>query len=145
MPKTVKLSPEEFAEKWAKRTKAATSEMSAGVDRVTEAPGKQAVAKKSKMQAKWNEAMDNGKWEENTAAYSLEDWKKDMKEKGVARVSQGVDRAIPKSEHFAEQLVEHQNVGLTKIAKMPDVTLGDSAARMVSWMEHMAAMKYRKG
>lgn len=145
MAKTVKMGATELAEKWARRTKAATSDMAAGVERVTEAPGKAAVAKKDKLIQRWNEAMDNGKWEENTGSYPLESWKQDMKEKGVARVSQGVDRANGKMEHFAGQLIDHQNKGLAEVDKMPDVTLSDSAQRMVAWMEHMADMKYRKG
>lgn len=145
MAKQVKMGATELAEKWARRTKAATSDMSAGVERVTEAPGKAAVAKKDKLRQRWLESIDNGKWEANTGSYPLDAWKADMKGKGVQRVSQGVDGANDKMEHFASQLIDHQNAGLAKVDKLPDVTLSDSAARMVAWMEHMADMEYRKG
>lgn len=145
MARTVKLTAEQFAQKWATRTKAATGDMIEGVKRVKVAPGKLAVAQEEKMKAKLLESIESGKWRENTEAYSLEEWQKDMEEKGKGRVNQGVDRANGKVVHFATQLETHQNKGLVEIDGMADLTLSDSAQRMVAWMEHMAKMKYRKG
>lgn len=144
MARQVKLTAEEFAEKWSRRTKAATADMEKGVDRVTEAPGVKAAAQVAKMKAKINEALDNGKWVKRVASVSLEEWKADMKEKGIRRVSEGVDRANGKVTHFAAQLVTHQNKGLAALEREPDLTLSDSANRMVKWMNHMADMDYEK-
>ena len=38
-----KVTPQEFAEKWARRTQGATQDYIRGIDRVTEAPGVKAA------------------------------------------------------------------------------------------------------
>jgi len=138
MAKKVRLSAAEFAEKHIRRTKAASTDMRAGVERVTEAPGKKAAVKQEKMKANLVAAIDSGKWARRTASVTLEDWKKDMLEKGVGRVSAGLDRAADKIEAFAEELIVHENALLAKVGDMPDLTLQDSINRATTWIEGMA-------
>lgn len=141
MPKTVRVTAVEFREKHNRRTKAALPDMRAGVERVTEAPGRKAAAQQVKMRAKLMEAIDSGKWARRVGAVSLDDWKADMIEKGVNRVPAGLDRAGAKVEAFAEKLIAHQNRLLGQIDDMASLTLEDSIARATAWIRGMAELE----
>lgn len=134
----VRVTADEFQEKHNRRTKAALEDMRKGVERVTEAPGVKAAKAQDKMRAKLVESIDSGKWGKRVAAVSLDDWKKDMVEKGVGRVSAGLDRSADKVRSFAEQLIAHENKLLGTIERMPDLTLEDSIARATSWIRGMS-------
>ena len=138
MAKSVRLTAKEFQEKHNRRTKAASADMIAGVKRVDTAPGKLAGAKEDKMKANLMEALDNGKWRRRVESVTLEDWRKDMLEKGVGRVSAGLDRAADKVQSFAEELIAHENSLLRTIDGMADLTLSDSVQRATAWIEGMA-------
>ena len=138
MAKQVRLTAKEFQEKHNRRTKGASADMRLGVEKVTEAPGAKAAAKENKMKQNLLAAIDSGKWKKRTAAVTLEEWKKDMLEKGVGRVSEGLDRAAEKVEAFADELIKHENALLAKVGEMPDLTLQDSIERARFWIENMA-------
>jgi len=110
---------------------------------VTIAPTAKAAAKRDKWIAKMTSAEIHDKWERATKAVTLENWKADMLELGIARISGGIDRAKEKVTAFAEKLIAHQNAKLPEIARMPDITLEDTKARMLAWFEHMAKFKYK--
>lgn len=130
----------DFAAKWASRLSSATNEISRGVDAVTVAPSVSAVAKKAKLVAKWNEAINNGKWEKNLSKVTLEDWKTAMKNKGINRIGQGATEAASKMAAFGEKLLAYQNAGLPAISRMPDNTVADGIARASAWITYMSKM-----
>ena len=138
------LTPEQIAEKQMRRTKAATQDMVAGVNNVTVAPGKQAVAKKQKAIQNWNDAMNSGKWEKGLNRVSLEDWKKSMIEKGVGRVSAGVDASKDKLVSFYSELLPFQADLSKKIENLPDLTVEDSIQRSATWIRGMANFRKNK-
>ena len=86
-----KLTPEQFAEKHNRRTKAALEDMRAGVEAVTVAPTEKAAAKQEKMRQRLLEALENGKWANGLKRVSLEEWKQKMIELGLNRVASGLD------------------------------------------------------
>lgn len=137
----VRTTPEEFAEKHARRLKAALEDMRAGINRVTEAPGVKAANKKAKWVARLSEKAVQDKWAVNVGKVPLEAWKSAMIDKGLGRVSAGVDAAHAKVVDFATKLISHQNAGLANIQKMPDLTLEDSISRAAAWMRHMSTFK----
>jgi hypothetical protein len=137
----IKMTPEQYAEKQSRRLKANLEDVRAGVEAVSEAPGKKAAAKVQKWAAKLAEKATQDKWARNTAAVSLEDWKKDMLEKGVDRIPAGIDRAHDKVVAFAGKLFAHQEAGLSDLEKMPDLTLEDSIARATQWIRHMSKFR----
>ena len=138
MARSVRLTAKEFQEKHNRRTKAASADMIAGVKRVDTAPGKLAGAQELKMKTRLSEAIDNGKWRRRVESVTLEEWKADMLEKGVGRVSAGLDRAADKVTAFAEELIAHENSLMRTVAGMPDLTLSDSVQRATAWIEGMA-------
>jgi len=133
-----KLTPEQFAEKHNRRTKAALEDMRAGVEAVTVAPTEKAAAKQEKMRQRLLEALENGKWANGLKRVSLEEWKQKMIELGLNRVASGLDANKKKVEEFAAQLLPHIEAGQKLIEKMPDVTLEDSINRMTAFIRHMS-------
>lgn len=137
-----KINAKAGAEKWARRTKAATADVAAGVDRVTEAPTQAALAKLDKMLAKFEEAIRSGKIERGLARVTLEDWKRSMKEIGVGRIASGVDnKGVGKMEAFAEEFYPFVERVQEEIARMPDTTLEDGIARMTHNVRELAKFK----
>ena len=136
-----KLSPQETAEKHARNLKGATQYIQAGVARVDTAPGVLAAKKKDKMQRNLNKALDSGKWERRVASVSLPDWKKAMTEKGIPRISAGVDASLPKTADFFGQLFQHQDVIAGELENMADVTLEDGINKAIHNMRRMADFK----
>ena len=133
-----KKTPAEAAEKWARNLKGSIPDIEAGVDRVTEAPGKKAAAKADKMLAGITEAVRDGTWARRVGGVTLEEWKEKMKTKGVGRIAAGVDGATAKTEDFFSQLFTYQDSIASKLAGMPDLTLEDSINRMTTWVRDMA-------
>lgn len=133
-----RMTAAEAREKWARRLKGAIPDIEAGVDRVTEAPGKKAAAKADKMLANLTESVRDGTWARRVGAVSLEEWKAHMKNKGVGRIAAGVDGAAAKAEDFFSQLFAYQDSVKGKLDAMPDLTLEDSINRMTTWVRDMA-------
>ena len=139
-----KLTPTEYQEKHARRLKGATEDMRLGVEKVTESPTAKAAAKKDKMKANLNRAIDSGKWERGLKRVTLEEWKTQMIEKGVGRVAAGIDGAKDKVISFAAELLPFQDGIKAKVQKMPDITLEDNINRMTTQIREMAKFQ-RKG
>lgn len=135
-----KVSPAEGAQKWNQRMKVALSDMERGVQRVSAAPGQQAAAKKSK----WLQNIQNSAnlWADRVASVSLEEWRRSYVEKGLPRVSGGVDASTAKFQRVNEQLYSHIQAGEDMVSKMPDLTLQDAIARAARFIEHMS--KFRR-
>ena len=135
-----KLNPVEFAEKWGRRLKASTPDITKGIDRVTEAPGVKAAAQVEKLKQNFNKKVDDGTWARNVQV-PLSEWKDKFKNVGVGRISGGVDKAKSKMEKFGAKLIPHVEAGQSKIDAMPKLTPEDSDARMISWSKHMRTFK----
>jgi hypothetical protein len=136
-----KLTPQQAAEKQARRLKGATEDIRLGVDRVTEAPGKKAAAKQDKMRQRINESIDSGIWATRVAAVPLEEWKAQMKDKGIPRISSGIDGAKAKVTDFFGKLFPYQDTIKAELERMPDLTLEDSINRATHQMRRMAQFR----
>ena len=138
----VKITPAEFQEKHARRLKASLTDMRKGIDRVTEAPTAKAAAKQDKMLAKLTEKITDGTWAARLKKVTLEEWREKMVNKGLPRVSGGIDAAEAKVIDFASQLLPAVEAASRKAQAMPDLTLEDSISRMTSFIRDMS--KFRK-
>lgn len=136
-----KLTAKEFQEKHNRRLKAATDDMRAGVERVTESPTQKAAQKADKMRANIVNAIDSGKWAAGLNRVTLDDWKSKMINKGVGRVAAGIDEAADKVEAFAAELLPHIDKVKGEVNRMPDVTLEDNIQRMTTFIRGMAKFK----
>lgn len=137
-----KLTAQEYAEKWQRKTKGATQDYQAGINRVSEAPGAAAAKKADKMLNNLTESVQSGRWAQKVAAVDLNSWKDAALKKGAARLSQGVDAARDKMAMKAERLLAHTDRVQAEIKAMPDVTFEDNMARMI---HNARRMKEAKG
>jgi len=133
-----KLSPNEGAKKWSGRLGAATADVVAGIERVTESPMVKSAAAEDKWFAKIQAAHTSGKRKRALLGVSLDEWKKKAIEIGVPRIATGAAAAVPKMEKFYDKLFAFEQILQAKINKMPNVTLQDSAARANAWLFGMA-------
>jgi len=72
---------------------------------------------------------------------SLDDWKDKMTNKGVPRISGGIDGAKEKVIAFANVLLPHVDAGVSKVKGMADLTIDDSINRASAFIRHMAEFK----
>ena len=140
----VKLTPAEISEKWARRTKAAVTDVVAGINRVTESPAAKAIQKQDKMKANLIASLDDGTWAKRLGDVSLDDWKSKTAAKVSERLAGGVDGAAAKRQKFDTWLAGTLNEVLPKIDGMPDLTIEDSVNRVRTFMEHMHKTPYKK-
>jgi len=139
------LTPQQVAEKHARRTKGAQQDMIAGVNAVAVNPAEKAVAKEQKLVSNWNAAIQSGKWSRGMKRVTLDGWKKSMIEKGAGRVAAGIDASIDKTTEFFAQLLPFQADLVAKIDKMPDLTIEDSVARSAEFIRGMSKFKRSRG
>ena len=140
----VKLTATEIAEKWRRHAEGAVADYTKGIDKVTESPTEKASRKQVKMRANLLKAIDDGKWAKGLKAVSLEQWKEASKVKGSANYGTGVRASEGKMAEFMAEVIPHIESGQSIIRNMPDITLEDSKARAVAWIDHMAKFKRSK-
>ena len=133
-----KLTAQQAADKQAKNLKASTQYIQSGVQAVTKAPGQSAAAKSDKMRQNILAAIDSGTWAKNVAAVPLSDWQSAMINKGIPRISAGIDAANGKVAAFFTKLLPYQDNLKSQISSMPDLTLEDNINRMTTFVRGMS-------
>lgn len=139
-----KVTPTEYASKWARNLSAAASDVVAGAEKVTEAPGKKAAANKDVWASKLASPEVQAKWAANVGAVSLEEWKAKMRELVPARLPSGVAAASSEMEKFGSQLLAYQEANVGKVRAIKKVTLADGKRRMDEWFDIMSKFRYKK-
>jgi len=137
MAKRISITPEEFQEKQARNLINATPDIRRGVMNVDKCPSHLTDEQLQKMSNNFQEAMTSGKTKRAMHAVSLEDWKRNTVEIGIARIPAGIAKSKAKVIAFATELIAYEQEGLNKINALPKVTFQDSITRMVAWAEHM--------
>lgn len=139
-----KMTAAEQAAKWKQRTKNATADYRAGIERVTESPMEKAAGKQDKMLQNLTAAINSGKWANNLRSVPLSKWKESAINKGLPRISAGVDAAEPTMAKFVGQLNQHQDAIRDELKSMPDLTLQDNLQRMLHNATRMSEFKFEK-
>jgi predicted nucleic acid-binding Zn-ribbon protein len=134
----IRITPEEYADKQARRLKASIDDIRSGIEKVDQAPTALAAQKQDKMLQNLTHAVQSGVWASRLKAVSLDEWKDKALNKGLGRIASGIDGAKDKQVQFASQLLEYQKGLLSKVEKMPDLTLEDSINRMTEWVRGMS-------
>lgn len=132
------MSPQELAAKWANRTSAATQDVVAGVNRVTEHPGRKAAAQVDA----WanNTAAAREKWQRRVQAGSLEDWKA-ATASGASRIASGVQAKQGKVSDFWAEFGPFQDSVTAQTRSMPRGNLQQNIARMINQATRTAEFK----
>jgi len=124
----IRGNPASITEKWKTRTSGATQQVVEGVRRVTEAP----TAKAARQKQAWinNTIAKQDKWERNTAAVTLEEWRA-ATEAGAQRIAAGVQAKAPKMERFLTEFLPFVENVQRQVNQTPRGDLETNLARMV--------------
>lgn len=134
-------TPSEVADKWQRNLGNAQTEMQAGVQRVTQAPGIAAAAKKQKWVMALQDSATQDKWERNVRAVSLGSWQQSMLDLGIARAAQGATQKKPKFEAAMTSLLPFIDSVRSTVRNMPDNTPQDREQRALAMMRGMRGYK----
>lgn len=130
----VKATPQSATQKWLTNLSAATTQMQAGAQAVTTAPGQAAAAAADKWLAKVTNAKQ--KFINNVSAVSLSQWQQAYINVGIPRVAQGAQAKQQKVTNFMTQFLPYLTTGLATIDKMPTNTLEDGIAKSAAMIRY---------
>ena len=136
-----RVNPQEYVDKHARRLKASVEDIRHGVQRVTEAPGAKAAASIDQMRSGINEAVDDGRWESAVSNVSLNDWRQATLEKGLGRISAGIENSRAKNLVKAQNLLAAVDEVSAEVQNMPKGTIDDSVNRMTHFVRRMSERK----
>lgn len=139
-----RLTPAEYAEKWARRLKGSTEDIRRGIDRVAEAPGEAAARAQDVMLQKVTASINDGTWAAQVRGVSKEEWQKAAKEKGIGRIAQGVDSAAPRQGAMAERLLAAVDASVAEANRTKRGSIEDNITRMTTFVRGMHARKLRR-
>jgi hypothetical protein len=134
-----RVTPQEFAEKWARRTTQATEDYEHGIRRVQTPPGQQAAQQKALYLSRVQEKAET--WAQRTGAVSLAEWQGKAISKGKGRISQGVEGAKQDVASMATGLLTAVDAASAAARSKPKATLEDRIARSVEFQRQMARYK----
>lgn len=134
-------TPEQRAEKWARRTAASQSDWQAGIEAVTESPMVKAAASSDLWQQKVSMQETKDKFKRNVASVDMGTWKAKTVA-GAGKFSSGAQANQDKMAKHQRDSQAYIEAGQAKIKAMPNVTIEDKAARAAEWVRYMG--KYKK-
>ena len=138
-----RVTAAEAAEKWGRRLKGATQDIERGVRRVSEAPGMAAAKQADLMKTNINKAIDSGRWAKNVASVTLEDWQDKIINKGIGRITAGVDQAAAKQEVMYEKLLRNVDESVAIVNRTPRGDINQNIQRMVTFATEMNKRKLK--
>lgn len=134
-----RVTPDQFAEKWARRLKGAGTDIQNGIKRVTVAPGVKAAAQSQVMLNNLAARVQDGTWAKRVGSVSLTDWQNAALNKGVQRITAGVDAAGPKVQAMAGKLLAAVDGAVAETDRIPRGSLEDNINRATTFMRAMSA------
>lgn len=129
-------------EYWQRGLQNAGPKISAGIDRVSTAPGVKAAAKKDKYVQGVQQSQDL--WARRVASVSLGEWQSRAKA-GVSRIAEGAAAKQDKYVNGVQQVFAHMDSVLSRVDSMPDNTLEQRIAKSAEFQRGMAQYKTRGG
>jgi hypothetical protein len=122
---------------------ASSTEIEAGVRRVTQPPGELAAAQVDAYIA--GVQRSRAKWVRNTSGVTLQQWQNAMINKGIPRISQGAQQAQGKVEQFMRDFLPYVDQGVQQIKSMPKGGVDNGinrAAAMIRWNSNYERKPY---
>ncbi len=131
----------EVARKWQRNLAASGESARAGVAAVSRNPAEAAAAREDAYVNGVQRAVSNGKWRRGLQRVTLADWQRAMTEKGIPRMGQGAQSALPKVENFLSAWLPHMDALKQKLANMPRGDIEANKARMLAAVDHAASFR----
>jgi len=139
-----RVTAAEYAAKWGTRLKAAGEDIRRGIGKVAVAPTELAARQSALMLQKVTESVNNGTWAGQLRKVSLQDWQTAALNKGVQRISAGVDAAQVGQTAMAEQLLAAVDASVAEVNKTPRGDLETNIGRAATFSRQMAQRKLRR-
>lgn len=136
-----RVTPDQYAEKWGRRTSGAVQDYVQGVRAVQQAPGQQAAAKVNEyVQGVQANAQI---WARNVGSVSLSEWQQKTADLGAARIASGVQAATPKMQRVAASLLPAVDAAAAAAKSLPGGSTEQRIQRAVRFMNEMHQFKMR--
>lgn len=132
-------SPQQFAKNWKNGMSGSSEKFKAGVGAVTDNPAQKAIAAIDRQVAGVIRAAQDGSTARGLGRVTLEDWKRNMLEKGAARISAGAAAAENKVAAFAAEFLPYLASGVAGLP--PRGGLEDNIARSAQMQRYNANFK----
>lgn len=129
-----RVSPQQAAEKWARRTGGAVQDYTAGVQRVTTSPMETAAEHPERYQDGVNRAVAEGRYQSGLRRVSLQGWKDAAVNKGAQRIPGGVQAAQGKMQSFMAEFLPYEDAVAAQVRAMPKGGIENGIARAVAQM-----------
>lgn len=139
-----RLTPDQFAKKWAANLGASGESIKRGIEGVTESPGAKAAAASDRWAAGVQAAFMSGKFADRVGSVSTEAWKQAAIKKGLPRISGGATEAIPLVAQFGAQLLPVTDRSKSECAAMSQGKGEAARARMNHNYDVMSAFKFQR-
>ena len=139
----VRKAPSEIASKQIRRLQDSTTDIEAGINRVTVSPCDLAADNLDKAGDNYMKAIRSGKMERGLRAVTAAEWKKAALAK-VDRIGQGIEESRAKLEQFHKQRNAAQDAIDAKLDAMPTRTIDDNIRRMVTQVKAMSELTFDK-
>lgn len=134
-------NPQEVARKWQRNLASSAESARAGVASVTRNPAEAAAAREDAYVSGVQRAAATGKWRRGLQRTTLADWQRSMTEKGIPRMAQGAQSALPKMESFMSAWLPHMDALKQKLANSPRGDIEANKARMLLAVDHAAQFR----
>jgi len=137
-------SPQQIAQKWQRNLAQSTESIRAGVQSVTVSPTEKAAAAADRYMAGVQRAVAENKFQMGLQRVTLEEWKRSMIDKGIARVASGAAAAEGKMQDFMAEFLPHLEAGQRQLESMPRGDLETNLNRALVMMRHNARFVRRR-
>ncbi len=129
------LTAEQVFDKYMRNTKAAGPSIKAGIESSTKSQTGNAIKAKDKMVANHQAAIARGDWEKGLKEAGDETWKKNTIEKGIPKISAGLDASADKIRRKMSQVVDAGNAARSATENMPNNNDTEALAKVAKNME----------
>jgi hypothetical protein len=133
-----RVTADDAAKKWARNLGQATQDITAGIARVSQAPGVKAAQASGKWLQKVTQAET--KFKANVGRVGLSEWQA-AATAGVSRVASGANAKQGKMAAFMTDFLAHLDRGAPAIAAMATNTVEDGIAKAAAQIRHNANFK----
>lgn len=134
-------SGKEIAEKLIRKAQAAGEDYVKGVRNPRKSPMQAAIAQKGKMVARFNEAINSGKWEDGLNSISDKEWSDITAKKGSERYAAGLAEASQKTADFFDEFMPYVEQVQAEADRMDTSTLEGAIAKSAFVQRALAKFK----
>lgn len=133
---------DQVSAKWLQNLSASQSEMQAGVQAVTVAPGQAAAAKMQKWINALNDPATQAKWQRNVQiGGALGPWQQAMESYGISRAIQGAQQKQAKYTNAMGPVLQYVYNLRAQVKQMDDSTPAAREQRMLTFVRGMRQYK----